>query len=159
MVPVSGSWVRRIGCELSDDSGDHPAEPLRLAGDWFLLRKDCVDKAATLFRRWYVDQGRPVVDRIVSEYSKRIAKPTKVDLRDIGFRWGSCTTEGRVLVSWRAIQLPMDAMEYVVAHEMVHLLHRNHDQDFWNQLRKVMPDCDDRKNWLAKNGDTFAAEF
>lgn len=146
----------RIVDEMPDGKN---SQPLQLAGEWFLLHRDAVDNAKELFRRWYVEQGRPIVDRIVDLFRSRVAAPAKIDIRDIGFRWGSCTKEGKVLISWRAIQLPMDALEYVVVHEMVHLLHHNHDDDFWHQLHKVMPDYEDRKEWLAKNGDQFAIEF
>ena len=133
--------------------------PLVNAGDRFLLHRDSIVNAKELFRRWYVEQGSPIVRRVVALYRERIAKPESVELRDVGFRWGSCTQEGKVLISWRAIQLPMDALEYVVVHEMTHLLHHHHDQSFWQQLQKVMPDYEERKDWLARNGDKFATEF
>lgn len=135
------------------------SEPLQLVGEWFLLHRDAVAGAKDLFRKWYVEQGRNIVDRVIELYGMRVAVPEKVDLRDIGFRWGSCTKEGKVLISWRAIQLPMDALEYVIVHEMVHLLYHNHDEDYWQQLHKVMPDYERRKEWLAKNGDQFAIQF
>lgn len=146
----------RIVDEMVDGKN---SQPLQLAGEWFLLHRDAVANAKELFRRWYVEQGGPIVQRIVDLFGDRIAVPTKIDLRDIGFRWGSCTKEGKVLISWRAIQLPMDALEYVIVHEMVHLLHHNHDEDFWHQLHKVIPDYEERKEWLAKHGDQFAIEF
>ena len=145
-----------ISNKIPKEAGD---SPLYLHGERFLLQEDAVRDAREHFRRWYVETGRPIVDRLVEQLSNRISIPSKVEIRDIGFRWGSCTKEGKVLISWRSIQLPIDALEYVVAHEMVHLLHRNHDQDFWLQLHKVMPDYRERKDWLAKNGEKFAAKF
>ena len=133
--------------------------PLFLSGERFILNESSGQDARECFRRWYVETGRPIVDRLVEQLSNRITVPSKIDIRDIGFRWGSCTKEGKVLISWRSVQLPVDALEYVVAHEMVHLLHRNHDKDFWHQLHKVMPDYRERKSWLAQNGEKFAAKF
>lgn len=145
--------------KLMDRSEDDLKPPLVLADDWFLLDRNEQNKASTLFRRWYALQGLPLVEAAVKELSDRIAAPSAIEIRDIGFRWGSCTAEGKVLINWRAIQLPIRILKYVVAHELVHLLHRNHDADFWTHLQRVMPDYEERKTWLAHNGEPFAAEF
>lgn len=152
-----GRTYRLVVCDEMPEEAH--GSPLFLCGERFLLDRGSIGNARECFRRWYVDFGRPIVDRLIEQLSNRISIPSKVDIRDIGFRWGSCTKEGKVLISWRSIQLPIDALEYVVAHEMVHLLHRNHDKDFWHQLQKVMPDYRERKDWLAINGEKFAADF
>jgi predicted metal-dependent hydrolase len=144
---------------LIDRSEDDLSPPLVLSDDWFLLDRAELNNASVLFRRWYASQGLPLVNDTVTELSDRIATPSAFEIRDIGFRWGSCTAEGKVLINWRAIQLPFQIMKYVVAHELVHLLHRNHDAKFWTHLQRVMPDYEERKTWLAHNGEPFAAEF
>lgn len=133
--------------------------PLRLVGDRFVIRQSVLALAPTLFRRWYVQNGFPIVERLATQLASRIAAPREIEIRDIGYRWGSCTSDGKILISWRAIQLPLEILEYVVAHEMVHLLHRNHDSEFWAHLEKVLSDFEKRKGWLAENGEQFTAEF
>jgi len=133
--------------------------PLELQSGWFELDRKEVGQAAILFRRWYASIGLEQVRQIVASFSDRIAPPSAVEIRDIGFRWGSCTTDGKVLISWRAIQLPREILTYVVVHELVHLLYHNHGPLFWAHLDRVMPDYDERKMWLAENGERFAAEF
>lgn len=145
--------------KLIDRADDDLDPPLRRKEDQFLLDRDKVQHAAKLFRRWYVTQGMPLVESIVNQFADRIATPESIEIRDVGFRWGSCTAEGKVLISWRAIQLPVDVLTYVVVHELVHLLHRNHDDQFWSHLQRVMPDYEQRKTWLAENGEQFAATF
>ena len=156
---VDGASFYYMGQSFRLKLVDRPTENLSLAGDRFLLCREHLDQAAELFRRWYVARGREIVGRLVDSWVPRIATPTAIDIREIGFRWGSCTPDGKILVSWRAIQLPPGMIEYVVAHEMAHLNHPNHDDDFWAMLEKVMPDFADRKDWLAKNGQSYAAEF
>lgn len=133
--------------------------PLELQSGWFELDRKEAGQAAVLFRRWYASVGLEHVRQIVACYSDRVATPSAVEIRDIGFRWGSCTTDGKVLISWRAIQLPREILTYVVVHEMVHLLYHNHSEAFWAHLNRVMPDYEQRKIWLAENGERFAAEF
>ena len=65
-------------------------------------------------------------------------------------RWGSCGRDDIVRVHWRLIQAPRMAMEYVVAHELVHLLHRNHSQAFWNKLAETMPNWAEAKALLER---------
>ena len=64
--------------------------------------------------------------------------------------WGTCGKDGVIRVHWRLIQAPAAAMEYVVAHEVVHLLHRNHSPEFWATLATTLPDWAERKAMLER---------
>jgi predicted metal-dependent hydrolase len=156
---VDGASFFYLGQSFRLKLVDRPTENLALIGERFLLSREHVDQAAEVFRKWYVARGREVVARLAESWVPRIATPSAIDVRDIGFRWGSCTPDGKILVSWRALQLPPAIVEYVVAHEMSHLNFPSHDRDFWEMMEKVMPDFADRKDWLAKNGQSYAAEF
>ena len=65
-------------------------------------------------------------------------------------RWGSCGKDGVIRVHWRLVQAPAAAMEYVVAHEVAHLLHRNHSDEFWETLGRTLPDWRERKAMLER---------
>jgi predicted metal-dependent hydrolase len=162
-VFVDGACLYYLGnsyrLKLVDKPEGDLTLPLTLHGDWFHLDRSGRSNAAMLFRRWYANQGLPVVTDLVREFATRIASPTAVEIRDIGFRWGSCTTDGKILISWRTVQLPAEILRYVVAHELVHLLHKNHGKEFWAHLHRVMPDYSRKKTWLAENGESYAAEF
>jgi predicted metal-dependent hydrolase len=69
-------------------------------------------------------------------------------LSDAKGRWGSCGKDGVIRVHWRLVQAPMAALEYVVAHEVAHLTHRNHRPEFWAALSQTMPDWSERKAML-----------
>ena len=71
-------------------------------------------------------------------------------LSDAKSRWGSCGRDGVVRVHWRLAQAPTAAFEYVVAHEVAHLLHRNHSAEFWATIGRVLPDWRDRKTALER---------
>lgn len=73
-------------------------------------------------------------------------------IREQEKRWGSCDPKGRVRFNWRIIQAPMRLVDYVVAHELVHLVHRNHTSGFWTLLGKVMPDYEARRRALREFG-------
>lgn len=75
-----------------------------------------------------------------------------VGVRDTRSRWGSCSSDGRLNFSWRLIFAPTQACDYVVAHEVAHLVHMNHSQDFWALCSDLSVDFEAGKGWMRKNG-------
>jgi len=84
-------------------------------------------------------------------------QPIGLEIRDLGFRWGSCGKSGSLNFHWATILLPPSIVEYVVVHELVHLIEPNHTPEFWTRLERVMPDYESRKKWLAENGAGYLA--
>ncbi|MFB6075512.1 MAG: M48 family metallopeptidase, partial [Candidatus Aenigmatarchaeota archaeon] len=64
----------------------------------------------------------------------------------------SCTKNKDLLYNWRVIMAPMSIVDYVVVHELCHLKEKNHTDKFWRMLKSVIPDYEDRKEWLRVNG-------
>lgn len=84
-------------------------------------------------------------------------RPTSIALRDTRSRWGSCTSRGDIMLSWRLIGAPPKVFEYVVAHEMAHLLELNHSPAFWAQVTRLMPDWKPARAWLKSQGGQLQA--
>lgn len=148
------------------DSADNP---LRLYQGCFELLRSAESSSASaertlshqeqgrdLFIQWYRGHIQQHLESITTLYANRIgAKPTSIQVRELGNRWGSCNPKGDIYFHWRVALLPSSMIEYVVVHEMVHLVQPNHNRDFWDRVERVLPDCVDRKEWLAKNGAIF----
>ena len=93
-----------------------------------------------LVRRWYLKESSAYAVKKVSELAPVVgAKPRRVDVREIG-KWGYCTRDGRLSFSWQLIALPERLREYVVVHELTHLLEFNHSMAFKRKLAAVCPD-------------------
>jgi predicted metal-dependent hydrolase len=76
----------------------------------------------------------------------------QITMRDPRGRWGSCTSDGRLMYSWRLIMAPPAVMDYVAAHEVAHLVEMNHSPAYWANVRTLMPDFKPRRDWLKLNG-------
>ncbi len=80
---------------------------------------------------------------------------TRVSLRDTQSRWGSCSVDGCINFSWRLILAPAAVLDYVVAHEVAHLVHMNHGPRFWALVEKLTAETEAPRRWLRQNGATL----
>jgi predicted metal-dependent hydrolase len=129
--------------------------PLLLRHGWFELRRDEQERGDRLFTDWYVEHGQPWLQRRVGLHAPRIeVEPGPVRVQDLGFRWGSCGSAA-LNFHWRTLQLPPRIIDYVVVHELVHMVEPRHDQAFWQRVERAMPDYQARKEWLAEHGHQF----
>jgi len=100
--------------------------------------------------RWHAAERLP--DR-ARHWAKKLGRPApQLLIREPQKRWGSCDEGGRLRFNWRIIQAPMGLVDYVVAHELTHLLHKNHDAAFWARLGKILPDYEERREALRGFG-------
>jgi predicted metal-dependent hydrolase len=101
-----------------------------------------------LVRRWFLRESSAYAVRKVTELSKVVGvRPSRVDVREIG-KWGYCTRTGRLSFSWQLIALPEKLREYIVLHELVHLVEFNHSAAFRRRLKSVCPDFREREREL-----------
>ncbi len=80
------------------------------------------------------------------------AYPTRIRIGNQKTIWGSCSTRGVVSLNWRLIATPRQVFEYVVVHELCHLIERNHGPRFWRLVQSLMPDYHERRAWLKQHG-------
>jgi predicted metal-dependent hydrolase len=79
-------------------------------------------------------------------------EPQALALSEPATRWGSTSKDGTVRLNWKIVQAPTPLVDYVVAHELCHLVHRDHGREFWSMLGRVMPDYEVRKRRLRELG-------
>ncbi len=155
---VSGEGFAYLGRHyrlrfVDPDSDGQP--PLRLVGGWFELNREERERSDELFAQWYAKRGRSWLGARVRTWMSRAGvAPTKVDVRDLGYRWGSCGVRS-LNFHWRVMTLPPSAIDYVIAHELVHVEEQRHSREFWRRLARLMPDYDARREWLARHGGDF----
>lgn len=76
----------------------------------------------------------------------------RVKITNAKSRWGSCQRNGNLTFSWRLVMAPWPVIDYVVIHELTHLLEHNHSRRFWERVRRVYPEYKNCRKWLKDNG-------
>ncbi len=135
---------------VAEDAGRQP--PLHFYRSRFELRREAIPQAREHFVRWYTLHLRTILDRQIALLSGRIGvEPREVHIQDLGYRWGSRGRRGHLYFHWRVAMLPHPMIEYVAAHELVHLVERGHSAAFWERLERVIPDYAARQAWLREH--------
>ena len=106
-------------------------------------QQDAIEQALIAWKRDRISQDIKHFARVYA--NKLDVKPVDIKLSEQKRVWGSCTKNGIISINWQLIHAPVAVLEYVVAHELAHLLHRHHGDAFWAALGNVMPDWRARK--------------
>ncbi len=105
-----------------------------------------------LLKRLARDHLAAAVDRHAAALGRT---PGRLTLRDPRSRWGSCSSEGNLMFSWRLILAPPDVLDYVAAHEVAHLQHMDHLPAFWDAVARLYGDHKPQRDWLKRDGATL----
>jgi predicted metal-dependent hydrolase len=106
----------------------------------------------TAIRRWYMEEAEKEIRSRCMWFSMMTGyAPESVRITDACQRWGSCTHRGGLNFTWRLIQAPLEIVDYVIVHELVHLRQMDHSPKFWAKVEALMPDYERRRQWLREN--------
>lgn len=101
----------------------------------------------------YRSLARECITRRASYYAAQLGVTySSIRIAEQKTRWGSCSSRGTLSFHWRLVLAPPAVMDYVVVHEVCHLIHMDHSPDFWAEVESLMPDYKVYKTWLRKNG-------
>jgi predicted metal-dependent hydrolase len=103
-------------------------------------------------RQWYRKEALQEIRSRCMWFSMMTGySPASIRISDARRRWGSCTYNGGLNFSWRLIQAPLEIVDYVIVHELVHLRQPDHSRKFWAKVKEIMPDYERRRKWLREN--------
>lgn len=121
--------------------------------DKFLVPKKQAAKRKEALRRWYVAKaGEKILPRVACHARELGVEYAAAKIVDSRYRWGSCTVKDNVTFNWRLIKAPMFVIDYVVVHELAHLIETNHTPRFWNIVRTQTPTMEKARGWLKNHG-------
>lgn len=105
---------------------------------------------------WLKLESRTIFTTWAREYAAQLnVRVMRVAVRDTKSRWGSCTRDGRLSLSWRLIFAPREVAAYVVAHEVAHLKHMNHSAAFWRAVESLVGNIKAPRAWLRRHGGSL----
>ncbi|MBH63654.1 MAG: hypothetical protein CL569_14630 [Alphaproteobacteria bacterium] len=118
------------------------------------LLTDCEqDDSADKIRAWFRENAREALSVRARTAAGRIgAEVSRITIRDPRTRWGSCSSTGALSFSWRLFMAPEWVLDYVVAHEVAHLIEMNHGRSFWRLVNGLVGRIDEAKSWLRRSG-------
>jgi predicted metal-dependent hydrolase len=103
-------------------------------------------------KRFYYQQCKTLVEKSIRTYQSHFkTKPRSIRITDNKTNWGTCDAKQQLTFNWKLAMAPLDVINYVVVHEMCHMVHLNHDRSFWRLVGKIMPNYEEQENWLARS--------
>jgi predicted metal-dependent hydrolase len=121
-----------------------------------IIEIECRHKkdAGTLLQTWYRNRAsikfKEYAQPIIEQFSVYGVKPQSLSIKQMDKRWGYCTIDGHITLNQRLICAPRCCIEYVITHELCHLIYRSHNKDFYALLTKEMPHWEKWKNKLER---------
>ncbi|MFQ6549331.1 M48 family metallopeptidase [Aestuariibius sp. 2305UL40-4] len=148
--PVAGgATVLFEGREIRVETG--PERRTRLEGD--VLRVPASRAVPASVKAFLKALARERLAAASDKYAARVGQDFRqIALRDTRSRWGSCSSDGRLMYSWRLIMAPPEVLDYVAAHEVAHLVHLDHSPAFWALVGEICPSYGTHRTWLRDNG-------
>jgi predicted metal-dependent hydrolase len=109
--------------------------------------------ARTAIVAWYRAKAASYLPRRAATWAPKLGLDVpRIHISEPQQRWGSAGKDGVLRINWRILQAPTALVDYVIVHELTHLIHENHGRDFWATLGRVMPDYEERKRRLRALG-------
>jgi predicted metal-dependent hydrolase len=124
---------------LVEINGNHETEVNRT-----VVKKALVD--------WYLERAETKIKERVDRFSQQIGKwPVSIKIKNQERRWGSCSRNGSIRFNWKVIMAPISILDYVIVHELCHLIYPHHSTQFWQKVQSIIPGYRRRRDWLKAN--------
>ena|ERR1017187_3713922 len=150
---VAGEAFLFLGQNYSLELVSGTRDGVRASGRHFELSRIHRDRGRELFREWYLAEARKrIPPRVVAIAQAMGIEVQCVSVRELKYQWASCTPSRRLSFNWKIIQAPSAVVDYLIVHELAHLLEPNHSDQFWNIVAVHAPTWERAKDWLRQHG-------
>ncbi|NOU95902.1 DUF45 domain-containing protein [Paenibacillus sp. LMG 31456] len=107
-------------------------------------------------KKFYFLSCKKIIGDRISGYQLQLkVKPKTIDIVESSTKWGSCSSDKKLTFNYRLAMAPIEVIDYVIIHELCHLLHMNHDRSFWRRVGSIMPDYKEKQDFLARHGQSM----
>lgn len=150
---VSGEGFPYLGSNYRLKLVSEQKEDLILKNGYFLMRRDKAEYGSDLFKNFYRTKGLLRITKRVAHYAPKLGVEYRaIRVMELQHHWASCTPKGDLNFHWRCLMAPLSVLDYIVVHELAHLVHPNHSPAFWNLVDKILPTYSKQIAWLKHNG-------
>ena len=126
---------------------------LAYADEEFVANSNNPEILSISLKKWYKKKFKEIaIPRLEYFAEKYNFKVNQVRIKKQKTMWGSCSSKNNINLNYLLIMAPMHVIEYVIIHELVHTIHKNHSVNFWKSVELIMPNFKESKNWLKQNG-------
>lgn len=116
------------------------------------------DEIKAALEKWYKKNAKKILTERTNYFANLYSLPYRsIKINSAKTRWGSCSSKNDINYSWKLIQAPIEVVDYVIIHELVHTKIKNHSQHFWDAVAKIYPDYRNAVKYLKDNN--FIIEF
>jgi hypothetical protein len=148
---ISGETHLYLGRQYLLKVGNNGSESVKLKGKFIAVSTHDKSRVKQLVNNWYLDHARSKFQStampLIEKFKKYKVEPSSIVLREMPTRWGSCTPKGKIILNPELIKAPKGCIEYVIIHELCHLIHHDHTQKFIDLQTKEMKDWE---KWKIK---------
>ncbi len=145
-----GGSVPFLGRDIALRTG--PVLRPELSGDVLVLPERS-DRTGAQVLAFLKTEARNRLSRAVDRHATTLGRRVgRLSFRDTRSRWGSCSSRGDIMLSWRLVMAPPEIGDYVAAHEVAHLVEMNHSPVFWEVCESLFPDHRAARRWLSDHG-------
>lgn len=151
----TGAQLLVLGRPVTLEIHQAATKRARLEGDRLYLAAPEHDRATlrALIRKALSEAALREIRQLIAEHAPEMGvQPGRIAIREQKSRWGSCSDRHNLNFNWKLMLAPPEALEYVVIHELCHLIEFNHGARFWRLVESRMPDYENPKKWLKENG-------
>ena len=136
-------------------------EAVKIAGGFLLVTyidDRSIDRNAIkrLLENWYVRESSKILNARTEELARQMkVQPSGITVKNYNSKWGSCTAKNKISYNWRIVMAPDCIIDYLIIHELSHIIELNHSKNFWQHVGNYCDDFQIKRKWLRQNGHRF----
>lgn len=156
---ATGETILYLGRNYRLEIADETTDGIQFDSRFYISRRQKVH-AAELFQAWYMERAREKLLPRIRHFAETMGVTyERLLISDLKYRWASCTPKNNLNFNWRIIKAPMNVVDYLIVHELAHLLEPNHTAKFWNIIAVQVPEYEKPKEWLRSYGYRLEEDF
>lgn len=168
-IESKGKWILEKIHEIGVAREIPKAREYHAQGKFLYLGKECflhelIDSSELNeeglkrnLKKFYMNRCKSIVEERIKIYQKQLkVKPKIIEIVESKTKWGSCSSDRKLTFNYRLAMAPVEVIDYVIIHELCHLIHMNHDRSFWRRVGSIMPDYKEKEAFLARHGQSMS---